>query len=153
MELEVPSLSFYLQHSSTETKFVFNLGIRKDPENYPPTLEPVFKLRGRTRIPMDVVDSLRKGWVESEQVNYVAISHIHCDHIGDPSRFSKSRFILGGGAKELLEPGCPDDPTSFYAKNLFAPDRIDFLDADDERWVEGGIGGNRPVSRIRSLIF
>lgn len=139
-DLEVPSLSFFLQHSSTETKFVFDLGIRKDRENYPPTLEPVFKLLGRTRIPMDVVDSLRKGGVEPEQVDYVAISHAHWDHIGDPSRFPKSRFILGGGAKELYEPGYPADPTSFYMTDLFAPDRVEFLDADDERWVEGGIG-------------
>ena len=32
-DLEVPSLAFYLQHSSKNTKFVFDLGIRKDKEN------------------------------------------------------------------------------------------------------------------------
>lgn len=31
-----PSLSFLLQHSNNQQKFVFDLGIRKDWENYPP---------------------------------------------------------------------------------------------------------------------
>lgn len=144
-DLEVPSLAFYLQHSSKNTKFVFDLGIRKDKENYPPNIETVFKVMGRSRVPMDVTDSLRKGGAEPGEVEYVAISHAHWDHIGNPSLFPKSRFILGGGAKGLYEPGYPADPTSFYAKDLFPSDRVEFLDADDDRWVDGGIG---PFPRV-----
>ena len=43
----VPSFSFLIEHPPTGRKFLFDLGVRKDPENFPPRL---VKIMGKGRV-------------------------------------------------------------------------------------------------------
>ncbi|KAF8225896.1 hypothetical protein L208DRAFT_1407921 [Tricholoma matsutake] len=65
----LPSLSFLLQHSTNTEKFVFDLGIRCDWENYPPTVFESIKKVCETQVPQDVVESLAKGRLSPSDVS------------------------------------------------------------------------------------
>lgn len=133
-ELEVPSLSFLLRHSATKQNILFDMGIRKDKENYPQPVKTRFfpaAVEKQAKVPLSVVESLGKGGLQPDDIHHIVISHCHWDHIGDPALFPSSKFVLGGAARTLFEPGYPADPTSFYQKNLFPPDRTDFLPVDN----------------------
>ncbi|EAU29449.1 predicted protein [Aspergillus terreus NIH2624] len=102
----VPSLSFLIQHTSpidgTTTCLVFDLGIRRDPSLYS---EPIRK-HALTRQPLyghpDVVTSLARGGLHPSDVDLVILSHVHWDHVGMPSDFADSHFVVGNGALDLL---------------------------------------------------
>lgn len=101
----VPSLSFLIQHSSTDktTRLVFDLGLRRDVSKY---IEPI-RAHTASRQPMttlpDVVASLEEGGLRPDDIDHVILSHVHWDHIGMPSDFQKSGFIVGNGALGLLD--------------------------------------------------
>ncbi|KAF8064000.1 beta-lactamase-like protein [Lyophyllum atratum] len=97
----VPSLSFLLQHSTNHKKFVFDLGIRKDWENFPPNVLEMVKKSFPLDIPQDVVDSLAKGGTSPSDISTVCLSHIHFDHVGDPTKFPDSSFVVGDGARSV----------------------------------------------------
>ncbi|GME48643.1 Metallo-hydrolase/oxidoreductase [Neofusicoccum parvum] len=85
----VPSLSFLVQHvdfeSGKRTRILFDLGLRRDssrPSDPTPT-DP------------DVVKSLAAGGLTPNDIDYVILSHLHRNHIGDPSAFPHSTFITG----------------------------------------------------------
>lgn len=42
------------------------------------------------------------------------MSHVHWDHIGTPSQFTKSNFVVGAGSLELLR-GCGDQSSGGHA--------------------------------------
>ncbi|KPM42364.1 hypothetical protein AK830_g4213 [Neonectria ditissima] len=80
-----PSFSFLLEHHSGR-KLVFDLGIRKDYDNYS----------------QSITDYLP-----------IAASHWHWDHIGDPSTFpATTDLVVGPGFKEAMLPGAPANPAS-----------------------------------------
>ena len=61
---------------------------------------------------------------------------MHWDHVGNPSLFKNAKFLLGGDAKTLFEPGFPADPESSYPSDLLPADRTEFLDPSN--WVAVG---------------
>jgi glyoxylase-like metal-dependent hydrolase (beta-lactamase superfamily II) len=100
---KAPSLSFFLVHPSG-TKIVYDLGLRRDWENYPPAL--VERIRGGTRkidVSQDVRDSVVKGGIDPKDVDVVIVSHIHYDHTGNPSQFPNAKYHIGPGSLELIE--------------------------------------------------
>jgi glyoxylase-like metal-dependent hydrolase (beta-lactamase superfamily II) len=123
-----PSLSFLLHHSNNNKKFIFDLGIRKDLENYPPATRECIKTVFPCHVTEDPVDSLAKGGYGPDDIDYICLSHVHFDHVGDPSLFPKSTFLVGAESKDLLTPGYPADPNSEYASDLLPFDRTQFLD-------------------------
>jgi len=132
----LPSLSFLLRHSHNDKRLIFDLGLRKDWENYPPGALDSINKYFTVEIPVDVVESLRRGGVEPEQVDHIVLSHIHFDHIGDPSLFPSSHFLVGGGAEAVLANGYSADDTepaleSGFARNLLPASRTSFLASDD----------------------
>lgn len=102
----VPSLSFLIQHqtsaSAKPTRIVFDLGIRRDISKYAPQIQK----HAATRQPLsgmpDVVASLAVGQLEPKDIDFVILSHVHWDHIGMPSDFQTSQFVIGNGAAGLL---------------------------------------------------
>lgn len=110
---EVPSISFLLEHPSGR-RLVWDLGIRKDYQNYAPKVASYIPSTGYSfRIDKDVAEVLRDGGVPLNTVEGIIWSHWHWDHIGDPSTFPRSTaLIVGPGFKKGMLPGAPLDPES-----------------------------------------
>ena len=110
---KVPSNCFLLEHPSGR-KVVWDLGIRSDYLNYAPRIATYLPSTGYTfEHHGDVIDQIREGGVNLEDVEAVIWSHWHWDHIGDPSRFPASTdLIVGPGFREHMTPGAPISPDS-----------------------------------------
>ncbi|KXN84495.1 N-acyl homoserine lactonase [Leucoagaricus sp. SymC.cos] len=134
-----PSLSFLLQHSSSNKRLLFDLGIRKDWRNAPPKLlasiPPTFKVE----VEQDVVESLAKGGLGPDDIDIVCLSHVHFDHCGHSPLFSKSQFVVGGETKKVIEAGLfPANAESVYPAEVVPTDgRTRYL-GDDVHWVPLG---------------
>ncbi|PPQ97717.1 hypothetical protein CVT26_001907 [Gymnopilus dilepis] len=129
----LPSLCFLLQHSENQKKFIFDLGVRPDTENYPPMVrEKVFTAFPPEPNYGDVVNSLSKGEMKPEDLDFVCLSHLHWDHTGDTHAFEKSTFVVGADSRRLLENGYPQNPDSFYASDLLPEGRTQYI--MDEQW-------------------
>ncbi|KAI0633731.1 Metallo-hydrolase/oxidoreductase [Trametes polyzona] len=125
---DLPVLAFLLTHSKSRDRFLFDLGIRKDIHNLPPkSRQSLDKLSFIVSVPDDIVDSLAKGGLAPTDVKYVCPSHIHFDHIGDPSLFPTAEFLVGADAQPLIAHGYPEDPASSYAQDLLPADRTQYL--------------------------
>ncbi|KAI0743375.1 Metallo-hydrolase/oxidoreductase [Daedaleopsis nitida] len=125
----LPSLAFLLRHTKTGNTLVFDLGLRKDIDRFPPAYQDRIKqMTFDVVVPEDAVDALAKGGLAPADITHVCISHIHFDHIGDPAQFPTSTFLVGAGARPLLERGYPHDPDSLYDSAMFPADRTRFLD-------------------------
>lgn len=102
----VPSLSFLIQHtdqqSGKSTRIVFDLGIRRKLEDY---AAPIFK-HAQTRQPLsgdpDTIKSLSVGGLGPDDIDIVMFSHLHWDHVGTPSDYPKSTYVIGPGAAKLI---------------------------------------------------
>ncbi|KAG6849376.1 hypothetical protein H0H93_008980 [Arthromyces matolae] len=124
--LTAPSLAFLLQHSTRKEKFLFDLGIRKDWRAYPQhNLEAIETFD--VDVPQDVVDSLAQGGTQPADIPVICLSHLHYDHVGNPSLFPASTFLLGEETKQVLT---QDYSVPFVIKNL-PFDRVKFLDTTD----------------------
>lgn len=66
-------------------------------------------------------------------ISHILVSHIHFDHIGDPSLFPspQTEFLIGGAAEPLLAPDktYPMNPNSQYSQ-AFPKDRTRYLHVD-----------------------
>lgn len=102
----VPSLSFLVQHTDQvtgqTTRIVFDLGIRRKLDTY---AEPIYK-HTMTRQPLsgepDTVSSLVDGGLKPEDIDLVIFSHLHWDHVGTPSDYPESTYVIGPGAMSLI---------------------------------------------------
>jgi hypothetical protein len=122
-----PSLSFLIEHPDGK-KLVFDLGIRKDFENYSPFIANYLPTTNYTiDVKKDVADILQDDgialadidaviWRYGYYINHSSKpkadnsinSHWHWDHIGDPSRFpSSTDLVVGPGFKAAMLPGSP----------------------------------------------
>ncbi|KAF5350416.1 hypothetical protein D9758_012468 [Tetrapyrgos nigripes] len=107
-----PSIAFVLQHSDSGEQLLFYLGITRNIDALPPVVKDVIAKYMPVHIPQDVAESLQKGELKPEDVEMVILSHLHFDHIGDHSPFTKATFVIGGEVKDQLENGYPKTPTS-----------------------------------------
>lgn len=111
----VPSMAFLIEHVDPSThkleRLVFDLGIKRDLTKYIPATAKHILGRKPIYCTPDVKSSLLNGRLEpNRDIDYVVISHVHWDHIGLPSDYPKSKFIVGSGTLYILENGAP-----FYA--------------------------------------
>src|ERR1700710_997509 len=85
----VPSLSFLIQHQNPSsgklTRIVFDLGLRRELENYPKPLQKHLITRRPITTNPDVTESLELGGLSPKEVDFVILSHVHWDHIGTPT--------------------------------------------------------------------
>ncbi|KAI0042227.1 Metallo-hydrolase/oxidoreductase [Auriscalpium vulgare] len=132
---EVPTLSFLLRHSVTAATLVFDLGLPTTTRSFPPAFLPGLQqfepLTFHT-----AASSLAAGGLDPSTVDQVLCSHVHFDHIGDPAPFTGATFLLGAGARPLLEHAYPDDPQSKIPAGHFPLARTVFLDNVD--WAPVG---------------
>ncbi|TFK40570.1 Metallo-hydrolase/oxidoreductase [Crucibulum laeve] len=126
-----PSLSFLLIHSANHQKFIFDLGIRQDWENYTPAVVRWIKKTYKIDVKQDVAQSLQKGGTSPADITTVCLSHCHWDHVGDTSPFTNSVFVLGGDSQQLFNPGYPVESNSFFSSDLLPLGRTNFLSVAD----------------------
>jgi len=135
----LPSLSFLLLHSTSRQKMLFDLGIRRDVWSLPPGLHEQLRTITTTAVPQTVVESLAKGGLHPDEIDFVAISHLHWDHIGDPNDFrGRTKFILGGESKALLASAYPTVPDSCILADCPPADQTIFLSS----------GANEPTRTV-----
>ncbi|KAF7309136.1 Lactamase-B domain-containing protein [Mycena kentingensis (nom. inval.)] len=129
-----PSLAFYLEHSATGENLVFDLGLRKDVETYPPAARAYFEGADAlmpVEVPQDVAESLSLGGVHPESVQRVVLSHLHFDHIGDHTPFTRATFLLGADSEANLSSSYPISPTSTVLADSVPLPRTVFLNRSE----------------------
>ncbi|THH10031.1 hypothetical protein EW145_g1593 [Phellinidium pouzarii] len=132
-----PSLAFLLTHVRSGKRLLFDLGVcGLVPES--PALTPPFKNifieTFEPRVPQDVPASLMAGGLSPSDITQICFSHVHFDHVGNPTLFPNARFLVGSEARALFEPGYPEDPNSPYMSTLLPEGRTDFLDTKGADW-------------------
>lgn len=120
----VPSMSFLLFHPRSGKRLVFDLGMRKDLAAYPKSLKPHLETRVPIDASSDVSESLLQGGLEPSEIDAVILSHVHYDHVGTPSDFTKAQFIVGHGTRHILQHGMNYHSASHFEADLLPPDRI-----------------------------
>jgi glyoxylase-like metal-dependent hydrolase (beta-lactamase superfamily II) len=93
----------------------------------------------------DVVSSLAFGGLFPEDIDYVILSHVHWDHIGMPSDFNTSKFVVGNGACGLLsgERKLTNGSHSYFEADLLPKGRtIELTDPEDKQNLPSS-GGTR----------
>jgi glyoxylase-like metal-dependent hydrolase (beta-lactamase superfamily II) len=108
-----PSHSFCIQHPSGR-RLVFDLGIRKDYENYSKSIADYLPtMNYNIQVSKNVFEILGANGVEPSSIEAVIWSHWHWDHIGDPSSFPHNvDLVVGQGFKDAMLPGYPANPNS-----------------------------------------
>ncbi|KAF7370546.1 Metallo-beta-lactamase superfamily protein [Mycena sanguinolenta] len=111
VNLTVPVHSFLIEHKSSHSRLLFDLGVRKDPWNYPPAISAFFAA-GIYSVPNDFKDIgqlLEQGGISISSIDAVIWSHSHLDHIGDMSKFpNTTTLVIGPGTNKQLYPEYPD---------------------------------------------
>ncbi|KAL5526388.1 ATG17 [Sanghuangporus sanghuang] len=130
-----PSLTFLITHAPSGKRLLFDLGLNLDEDCKvvtPGCKEslPIFD----PFVPKDVVASLKAGGVNPDDVTHICISHLHFDHVGNPDKFQKARFLVGEGSRGLMKSGYPENPKSWIHQQLLPEDRTDFLDTRSSDW-------------------
>ncbi|KAJ3729665.1 beta-lactamase-like protein [Lentinula raphanica] len=107
----VPTFSFMIEHP-TRGKYLFDLGLRKHAEGYPPALNDTLS-EFKPQCDKDVAEILRENHINPNEIRGIMFSHLHFDHTGDVQPFHSAEIIVGGEAKVLFDqPVYPTDPDS-----------------------------------------
>jgi len=150
----VPSLSFLIQHpsptrttdsldSGTHTNLVFDLGVKRDISKYAPAQQTHISQRHPLILSPDCADSLRAGGLDpANEVDAVILSHVHWDHVGTASDFTKAQFFVGSGTMHILHHGAGP----YYPAEIFVGDEVPF-----EKTLEFPPVPSRPEDHTRAV--
>ncbi|KAJ7048482.1 beta-lactamase-like protein [Mycena amicta] len=89
-----PVFSFVIEHSATQTRILFDLGLRKDLENSAPNIAQLIQQAFPVQAQADIVDLIEANGIPKESVSAVIWSHSHVDHTGDMTRFPPSTNLV-----------------------------------------------------------
>lgn len=127
----VPDYVFLIEHTSTGNYYIFDLGMREDLKNLPPTIIktvlPQFKCSPKS--PAKIIQEHGSKEQQPENVKAVIFSHMHFDHVGDGGKagFTNAELWVGPTCCTYARPGYPVDPK--------APTLSETLPADGSRRV------------------
>lgn len=119
--LSCPAYAFLIEHPSGR-KLLFDLGVRKDHENFSPAIRSRIESGGwGVEVEKDVREQLEEHGVSGKDIEAVIWSHFHWDHLGDPSTFEPhTALIVGPGFKANLLPGWPANADSPIQESDYA---------------------------------
>lgn len=147
-----PSYSFLIRHPNGN--LLFDLGTRKDWEtSLPPSCKYIKELGWKVHVDKDVPELLTANGVKLTDINAIAWSHHHWDHVGDPSLFPPSTdLVVGPGFKGEYLPAYPSDPNGKILDSDHAGRQVLELDFDkDNRACQ--VGGFRALNWFRDGSF
>ena len=140
-----PVYCFLIYHEPTNTRLLFDLGIRVDWQTaYSPGFLEVLREEGiGLHVDQDMSELLAKHGISPSDIDSVIFSHHHDDHTGDTTKFPPStRIIVGPGYKEEYLPGYPEDPDSIDTTSDLYEGRevleMDFASSDPKVCTIGG---------------
>ncbi|KAI4112409.1 MAG: hypothetical protein LQ345_006438 [Seirophora villosa] len=112
---EAPVFCFLVSHGHEHV--LFDLGVRRDWENYAPTTVKLIKATTTVQTQKnisDILDADTSGLgIKSAHISAIIWSHHHFDHVGDPSTFPPSTaLVVGPGFRQHHQPAYPTDPSS-----------------------------------------
>lgn len=124
----VPSMCFLIQHPGKESnrpeRIVFDLGIKRDMSQYAEGMQGHLEKRQPVINLPDTKASLEAGGLDAaNDIHYVILSHTHWDHIGLPSDYPNSQFVVGSGTLHTVKNGAPHYPASMFEKDPLPLDR------------------------------
>ncbi|KAJ7486573.1 beta-lactamase-like protein [Mycena latifolia] len=101
-----PAYSFLVEHKATHRRVVFDLGVRKDPQNAVPNIATAFAAGAfTTEQTKDVAELLEDGGIPLASIENVIWSHAHFDHVGDMSTFPNTTgLVFGAGTNTATFP-------------------------------------------------
>ncbi|KAL8785500.1 MAG: hypothetical protein Q9213_003326 [Squamulea squamosa] len=113
--IQAPIFCFLI--SNGDQHVLFDLGVRRDWENYAP--DTVRLIKATTTVQTEkniseILDSDTSGLgITSADISAIIWSHSHFDHIGDPSTFPQTTtLVVGPGFKAHCQPAYPSNPSS-----------------------------------------
>ncbi|KAJ6581614.1 beta-lactamase-like protein [Mycena capillaripes] len=118
-----PFFSFLVEHKNLQKRLMFDLGIRKDPENLVPSLASLYTsgiLQLQT--PKDITELLQEGGIPLESIDAVIWSHTHFDHIGDMSKFPNTTGLIIGSETDTST--YPESPNAILQSSDFAGHQV-----------------------------
>jgi glyoxylase-like metal-dependent hydrolase (beta-lactamase superfamily II) len=105
-----PSYSFLITHEPSQSKTLFDLGLREDWEttSTPGVLQWIRDTKASVSVDTDVATILQDAGIDAQEIDAVIYSHQHFDHTGDPKTLSPhTKIIVGPGYKNIFLPGWP----------------------------------------------
>lgn len=141
--MSAPSLAFLLRSTGHPSKpFLFDWGIHKDWATLSPDLlAQMAHIPGAgMRVEQDVPASLRKGGLDpATDIAYACVSHVHIDHIGDPTAYARATYLLGARTRCVEDlPASHTQPFALALVKALPADRTRFLDPEGEGWAPIG---------------
>ncbi|KAF2093359.1 hypothetical protein NA57DRAFT_48502 [Rhizodiscina lignyota] len=123
-----PSMCFLIEHptgSGKPDRIVFDLGIKRDLTKYlPATRKHITERQPVYSTPDARASLLAGGFDPAKDIDYVCLSHVHWDHVGEPLDYPNSKFIVGSGTLYILENGAPNyPPERIIEEGVLPPDR------------------------------
>jgi glyoxylase-like metal-dependent hydrolase (beta-lactamase superfamily II) len=124
----VPSMCFLISHpkigGNQHERVVFDLGIKRNMDQYADGMQDHLSKRQPIINLPDTKASLEAGGLDcAKDIDYVILSHTHWDHIGLPSDYPNSKFVVGSGTLHIFENGAPHYPASMFEKDPLPLDR------------------------------
>ncbi|KAJ6530038.1 hypothetical protein DFH09DRAFT_1093716 [Mycena vulgaris] len=107
--MHVPMFSFLVEHKKTQKRLMFDLGMRKDPLNFAPSVAAFFTGGVVLEESKDITEQLQDGGIALASIDTVIWSHSHFDHIGDMSKFPNTTgLVIGPGTDTATFPESPN---------------------------------------------